>query len=247
MDGDSSSLIDFRGTWPPEERDLIEAAVADAQAAGLTISSGTLIAPWVAVRQVLQNKSLYMASFQQADNGLLGRSATDLADRIREFAEWKTGSAIDPDTPGSRNAGARSLFQLIYESEKTAPMSKEDTRELLRKARSKNEDLGITGLLLYAQDRFLQVLEGPEVAVLSLYATIRDDPRHTHVETLHATPVTRRTFPDWKMGLEDLSAVSGEKGTSEFLQTGTLREAAEPIDPLIKALQRFKQVRSSNT
>ena len=49
------------------------------------------------------------------------------------------------------------------------------------------------------------------------------------------------------MGLEDLSAVSGEKGTSEFLQTGTLREAAEPIDPLIEALQRFNQVRSSKT
>ena len=185
-----------------------------------------------------------MASFQQADSGLLGRSAADLADRIRAFAEWKTGTVIDEDTTDSRDAGARSLFQLIYESEKTSPMSEEDVRELLRKVRSKNEDLGVTGLLLYAQDRFLQVLEGPEAAILSLYDTIRDDPRHTHVETLHATPITRRTFPDWKMGLEDLSTISGEDGTSEFLQTGTLRDAADPIDPLIEALQRFKQVRS---
>jgi hypothetical protein len=73
---------------------------------------------------------------------------------------------------------------------------------------------------------------------------------HVHPEDFSDSFPTwemRPSFPDWKMGLEDLRAVSGEKGTSEFLQTGTLREAAEPIDPLIKALQRFKQVRSSNT
>jgi hypothetical protein len=134
---------------------------------------------------------------------------------------------------------------LIYESEKTATMSEREVRALLRKARSKNKGLGITGLLLYAQDQFLQVLEGPEAAVLSLYDTIRDDPRHRHVETLHATPVARHTFPDWKMGLEDLTTVSGETGTSEFLQAGTLREAAEPIDTLIEALQRFNHARSS--
>jgi hypothetical protein len=245
MDADSSSLVDFRGTWPPEEQNLIETAVADAQTTGLSTPAGELVPPWVTVRQVVQNRSLYLASWGQEDSGLLGQSAADLADHIREFAEWKTGSAINADRPASEAPGARSLFQLIYESEKTATMSEREVRTLLRKARSKNKGLGITGLLLYAEDRFLQVLEGPETAVLSLYDTIRDDPRHRHVETLHATPVARRTFPDWKMGLEDLTTVSGEAGTSEFLQTGTLREAAEPIDPLIEALQRFNHARSS--
>lgn len=240
-DANTSASVDFRGKWPPEERDLIETVVEEAEAAGLPSDDGGLVTPWIAVRQVIKNRSLYMASWRQAESGLLSQSAADLADRIREFAEWKTGSAIG--TSDSKGAGARSLFQLIYKSEKTAPMSEEDVRELLQKARSKNEGLGITGLLLYAQDRFLQVLEGPKAAVLNLYDTIQDDLRHTHVETVLAMPVSRRTFPDWKMGLEDLTVVSGEAGASEFLQTGALLEAAEPMNDLIEILQQFKQDR----
>jgi hypothetical protein len=87
MDADSSSLVDFRGTWPPEEQNLIETAVADAQTAGLSTPAGELVPPWVTVRQVVQNRSLYLASWGQEESGLLGHSAADLADHIRAFAE----------------------------------------------------------------------------------------------------------------------------------------------------------------
>lgn len=243
----SSSLVDFRGNWPPGEQELIKTAVEETEAAGFPDSSDDLIAPWVVVRKVMGTTSLYMASRQGEDEGLLGRSAGDLADRIRDFAERQTGAPVASGRADSNEVDGPALFQLVYESKAAASMSEKDVRTLLQKARSKNEKLEITGLLLYADGRFLQVLEGPEPVVRDLYTTVQEDPRHTHVETLYATPISRRTFPDWKMGLENLTAIAGEEATSEFLQTGTLEGAAEPMSELIRALDRFKQGRSLKT
>lgn len=182
-----------------------------------------------------------MASWQGAESGLLAQSAAGLADRIQHFAERELGVAVGSGEASPEGSEEQSLFQLVYRSEATEPMSEADIRELLRTARQNNERLEITGLLLRAQNRFLQVLEGPETAVRDLYATIREDSRHSHVETVFATLISRRTFPDWKMGLEDLSVVAGEEGTSEFLQTGTLEGAAEPLGELLDALGQFKR------
>ena len=84
-------------------------------------------------------------------------------------------------------------------------------QEILRRARSKNEELNITDLLLHAQGHFLQVLEGPEAAVRDLYATIQEDPRHSNIESLLSTSVAERTFPEWKMALDNLAVVAGEE------------------------------------
>lgn len=94
-----------------------------------------------------------MVSWRRADSGLLGQWVADWADPIRPFEEWETASVLGEGTPGSRNAGARSLFQLVCESEATVPMSEEDLRGLLRKAQLKHEGIGIPGRLLRAEGR----------------------------------------------------------------------------------------------
>jgi len=63
----------------------------------------------------------------------------------------------------------------------------------------------------------LQVFEGPEADVLSLYTTIRDDPRHTHIGTLYATPIARPAFLKWTMGFGDLRVAGAKETVSEFL------------------------------
>ena len=63
----------------------------------------------------------------------------------------------------------------------------------------KNRLSDITGLLLAHEGWFLQVLEGPEAAVLSLVARIARDPRHRDLQVLFSGPDEARLFRDWNM------------------------------------------------
>jgi hypothetical protein len=229
----SPPLIHFEGDWSPTERDLITTAAEEAEATGLPAPSDTMGAPWVATRQVLGDTHLYMAARQQGNSAMMDRSAEGLATRIRRYAERQAPSSDAPPPD--------SLFQLVYESTETDSMTEAELRDLLLSARKKNDDLGVTGLLLYAQGRFLQVLEGPEATVRDLYATIRDDPRHTNIDTLLTTSTPERTFPDWEMGVERPGAFVNLDGISSFLQSGELPTAAEPLAQVLDALKQFRR------
>ena len=104
-------------------------------------------------------------------------------------------------------AGER-LVSIVYGSAATAGFSTLDLDELLSTARANNRVSGVTGMLLYEDGRFLQVLEGPETVVRDLMATIAPDVRHDRVEVLTDEPIEERRFPDWTMGhvhLDDIA------------------------------------------
>jgi Sensors of blue-light using FAD len=96
------------------------------------------------------------------------------------------------------------LIQLIYASAASKPFSAVELRELLRLARAKNERLDITGMLLYHEGSFLQVLEGPDSAVNPLLETIAKDKRHDKVLLLLRREIEARNFGEWKMGFVDV-------------------------------------------
>jgi hypothetical protein len=100
------------------------------------------------------------------------------------------------------------LIQLIYASAAAKPFTPAELRELLRLARLKNERLDITGMLLYHEGSFLQVLEGPVSAVNPLLDTIELDRRHNKVMLLLRREIDARNFADWKMGFVDFAAQS---------------------------------------
>ena len=113
------------------------------------------------------------------------------------------------------------IFSLVYVSSATLPLSGEDLRALLAACRENNARLGVTGMLLYKDGNFMQVLEGDEEAVRGLYARIEDDPRHGGEIILHRGFVDERRFPDWSMGFRNLDSPEGRRapGYSEFLNS----------------------------
>lgn len=236
-DATPSCPVYFEGKWSPPEQKTVETAAETAERAGLPSPVDVLGAPWVATRNVLGDTRLYMASRQQSESALMDRSAEGLADRIRRFAQQKGTSSLSPNA----DPASTPLLQLMYESTATRAMTDAELWTLLQQARSNNEARGITGLLLFASGHFLQVLEGPESVVRRLFDTIQDDPRHTNIETLLTTPATKRTFPDWKMGLEHPRAATDLEGVSSYLQTGSLPDAAEPVTAVLEALRQFNQ------
>lgn len=96
------------------------------------------------------------------------------------------------------------MFRLIYVSTARNLMSKEVLVDILAKAREKNARLGITGMLLYKDGNFLQLLEGEEDNVRALYDTISHDHRHFDSMIILDEPVQERMFADWTMGFHDL-------------------------------------------
>lgn len=106
------------------------------------------------------------------------------------------------------------LIRMLYISSATSPMSDEDMLNMLEKCRVNNAARNITGMLLYCQDTFVQVLEGEDKDVDALYNCIKKDSRHSGINILERKVVDKRQFPDWSMGFKkitdaDLSNVEG--------------------------------------
>jgi hypothetical protein len=99
------------------------------------------------------------------------------------------------------------------------PFSEGDLVELLTQSRENNTLAGITGLLLYKEGKFLQVLEGDDLLVRKLISKIEKDPRHAEVEVLRWEILKERRFPAWSMGFQNLDNVDIQRtpGYSEFM------------------------------
>ena len=98
--------------------------------------------------------------------------------------------------------------------------------------RAINEQLGITGMLLYKNNEFMQALEGRESAVAYLAHRISRDPRHREVRIILNTPAKNREFPDWTMGFRNLGHPEAQhiEGYSTFLES-PLRSAILTSNP----------------
>ncbi|KJL27871.1 BLUF domain-containing protein [Microbacterium oxydans] len=104
------------------------------------------------------------------------------------------------------------LTSLVYTSTASAPFRETALAHLLEESRERNIAQGITGLLLYRDERFIQVLEGPARAVRRLAATIRSDQRHHGMRVLLEEPLDVRRFADWTMGYRTLQSVEAPAG-----------------------------------
>ena len=105
------------------------------------------------------------------------------------------------------------MKQLIYISNITQNLNENELITLLQKARIKNEALNITGLLIYSEGMFLQVLEGPMNNVDALFHRIEQDPRHNNIIILVDKAESKKTFPDWSMGFASVNP----KKTNELI------------------------------
>ena len=100
------------------------------------------------------------------------------------------------------------LVRLMYASRAATAIDQEALLAILRKSKAKNPGLGITGVLCFSEDIFLQVLEGGRSAVNQLYNRIASDPRHADVELLSYEEISERHFAGWSMGQVNLARLN---------------------------------------
>lgn len=108
------------------------------------------------------------------------------------------------------------MLQVSYVSRSSEPMTAQQLLALLLQCRENNAKTGITGMLLYGNGTFLQVIEGEDVAIDGLVAQILLDPRHAEVQMLSRKSIDSRYYADWSMGFvqvtdERLGEIDGLK------------------------------------
>ena len=98
---------------------------------------------------------------------------------------------------------AEEVFRIVYCSRNMiGDMGQDQTEQvaqILKKSRANNAAKGVTGALLYNEDYFAQVLEGPQQEIETIFERIQCDPRHGDVAVLECTPAAQRDFPEWSM------------------------------------------------
>ena len=112
------------------------------------------------------------------------------------------------------------LVRLLYASRVVDKNSTDLVNSIMAQARIHNPPQGLTGILCYSGDIFIQALEGSRHAVNALYAHILRDKRHCDVQILQFEEITERRFSGWTMGQVNLAKLN----TSILLKYSELPE-----------------------
>ena len=93
------------------------------------------------------------------------------------------------------------MYSLLYISRAglVAGATDAEIEAIVRVSTVRNAAAEVTGALLFTGDRFAQMLEGDETAVLQIMASIAADPRHRDVTVIEQGPIDRRRFARWSM------------------------------------------------
>nr|WP_164736532.1 BLUF domain-containing protein [Pararhodobacter zhoushanensis] len=105
------------------------------------------------------------------------------------------------------------MHHIAYVSRSLAPLDALMLDDILDASVRNNERDGITGVLMYHDQLFFQVLEGGRQVVELCYERIKNDLRHSGVSLIWSHVVKARVFAEWAMGYagpEEIGAYSDD-------------------------------------
>ncbi len=96
-----------------------------------------------------------------------------------------------------------SVYTLLYLSTSiNTDTAAYDLDKILTKSRENNKKKNITGVLVYANGVYLQVIEGNKDDIIELYKKIVSDSTHYGVIKIWEGYCEKRTFEKWSMGFK---------------------------------------------
>ena len=130
----------------------------------------------------------------------------------------------------SEQATVVNLMHCIYSSRASVAIRDVEIQALLASSRRNNPARGITGMLLFIEGSFFQVLEGSSDAVDEIYEVIACDPRHDRVTQIIREPIAKRSFAEWSMGFETVARADAQclVGENDFFGSADCLEHINP-------------------
>lgn len=136
------------------------------------------------------------------------------------------------------------LISLTYISAAPRNLSPMALIDILETSRRKNPANNVTGLLVFQNSIFVQVLEGDERDVDATFQRIEKDERHQNVKVIERVSIERRAFPGWSMGFKNLDAMDAKEAGNlrEFLNNPlTPTNAYQRPDMIVRLVETIKQ------
>ena len=97
------------------------------------------------------------------------------------------------------------MIRITYLSQAASNFSSIDLLYLLEQCHVNNPKLGLTGLLIFGNETFLQTIEGENDIVEDLIEKISNDKRHIKFQILSKQSIQNRQYSNWAMGFEKLT------------------------------------------
>ncbi|MDP1519711.1 BLUF domain-containing protein [Porticoccus litoralis] len=91
------------------------------------------------------------------------------------------------------------MYRIIYKSRSVAPLNWTLVQDIIMSSEPRNEQSGITGVLLASETHFLQALEGKFEDVNALFRRIFRDDRHEELTLISFSVIDARLFRGWGM------------------------------------------------
>lgn len=113
------------------------------------------------------------------------------------------------------------LVRLLYASRSDQEISNTLIEEVLSAAQVHNPENGITGLLCYGNNVFVQALEGGREQVNRLFQLLAKDQRHHDVTILQYQEIEQRRFANWSMARVPLDKLNMSQ-LLRYSETATL-------------------------
>ncbi len=117
-------------------------------------------------------------------------------------------------------------------------LDENELKDILQMSRENNTRNGLTGILLYHQGNFIQVLEGEEVDIKDTYLRILNDTRYKNVLKMIERETLERNFPDWFNGYMN----AREQNPVDILQQDSNIKSSHPILILPKSFVGTNQL-----
>ena len=100
------------------------------------------------------------------------------------------------------------LVRCLYASHVAKPLTPSLLDSILEQSCKNNPILGVTGLLCFTKNIFVQIIEGGRDEVNQLFLAIARDDRHREVRLLAFDEVSQRRFSNWTMGQVDIDSIN---------------------------------------
>ena len=91
------------------------------------------------------------------------------------------------------------MKQIVYLSSAAGLLSDDELCEILLESGKRNLAHHITGILLYSDGAFIQVIEGEDENIDFIYPIIEQDDRHTNLIKMVDEPIDENLFETWGM------------------------------------------------
>ncbi|MGN6639419.1 MAG: BLUF domain-containing protein [Mucilaginibacter sp.] len=130
------------------------------------------------------------------------------------------------------------MYYILYISAAASTIDQAGLENILYASRRNNRGNSISGLLLYGNNNFIQLLEGTKEKVISTFNRIRVDRRHLDVTVIASGEMQERCFPRWEMGFQSLRPESFS-GLEDFIRHAKTASEKNDCQLPVTLLQAF--------